>query len=248
VVKSNEDISRAQGDRQPDADGLFFGSDRSSRIIDPPQENQPYIHAAPQSSKAAPQFSKKDAKKASPLPKPVPQRIVSHLRSVVFTAVGSVGQGTATLMQRKLTPVFYLRLLFWSSLLMVGGGAFLAHEGWKAMEKSLPNTSTVLTYQRDGTITIKADDGSILQQMGPATHEALQIWDYPDQLVHAFIASEDRRFYDHNGVDYQGVFRAIVTNIVARDVREGASTITQQLARTVFLTQERSIGDRKSVV
>ena len=55
----------------------------------------------------------------------------------------------------------------------------------------------------------------------------------------AFIAIEDRRFYSHDGADYQGILRAVISNLQARGVVEGASTITQQLARIVFLDQDR---------
>jgi penicillin-binding protein 1A len=63
----------------------------------------------------------------------------------------------------------------------------------------------------------------------------------PPTVAEAFIAAEDRRFYQHNGVDGWGIARAIVTNVRQGAVREGASTITQQLARTVFLSQDRTI-------
>ena len=63
----------------------------------------------------------------------------------------------------------------------------------------------------------------------------------PLLVKQAFIAAEDRRFYDHNGVDLWGIGRALVRNVRQGAVREGASTITQQLARTVFLSQDRTI-------
>ena len=63
----------------------------------------------------------------------------------------------------------------------------------------------------------------------------------PDQLKKAFIASEDRRFKQHNGVDPQGIIRAVWNNLRSQDVVEGGSTITQQLARILFLKQERTI-------
>jgi penicillin-binding protein 1A len=63
----------------------------------------------------------------------------------------------------------------------------------------------------------------------------------PLLVKQAFIAAEDRRFYEHNGVDVWGIGRALVRNVRQGAVREGASTITQQLARTVFLSQDRTI-------
>ncbi len=97
-----------------------------------------------------------------------------------------------------------------------------------------------LSYVRPGTISIEAVDGTILLQTGNATRETLKIWQMPDQLKKAFVAIEDRRFYEHDGVDYKGVTRALVQNITSKNLVEGASSINQQLARMVYLNQERS--------
>jgi penicillin-binding protein 1A len=134
------------------------------------------------------------------------------------------------------------RYWFWLGL-GAGGGAIALGFGAVALEKSLPNsTNDVLTYVRDDTITIKATDGTILQQIGPATRESLSKQEIPLRLVQAFLAIEDRRFEKHHGVDFQGVVRAAVSNLQAGGVVEGGSTITQQLARIVYFDQERSIG------
>jgi penicillin-binding protein 1A len=70
----------------------------------------------------------------------------------------------------------------------------------------------------------------------------VQLEDTPENLVHAFIAVEDRRFWDHWGMDLSSVARASLKNLAALRVREGASTITQQLARNLFLTHEQTVG------
>ncbi|MGL5082484.1 MAG: transglycosylase domain-containing protein [Microcoleaceae cyanobacterium] len=127
---------------------------------------------------------------------------------------------------------------------MVGLGAGgMAYGGWKFRQlyQSLPAVTDLSAFNRDGTLTIKAADETILIQTGPATRDKVGLPQMPDLLVQGFVAVEDRRFEQHTGVDYQGVLRAIVSNIVARDVVEGGSTITQQLARIVFLNQEQSI-------
>lgn len=130
--------------------------------------------------------------------------------------------------------------LFWATLFLSAGGAGLAWSYW-TIERSLPDTGAIATFVRDGTLTIKAADGSVLQQLGPATREKLTIQQMPEQVIEAFIAAEDRRFYQHGGVDFQSIVRAAASNIVAGDVVEGASTITQQLSRIVYLNQERSL-------
>jgi penicillin-binding protein 1A len=109
------------------------------------------------------------------------------------------------------------------------------------IDRSMPPTSRLNTFLRRGTITIKALDGSVLQQSGDATRERVTIDKMPDQVVNAFIAAEDRRFYQHTGVDYTGIVRAMARNITSGGLMEGGSTITQQLARMAFLNQDRSL-------
>jgi penicillin-binding protein 1A len=125
----------------------------------------------------------------------------------------------------------------------VGGGAIALGVGWVTLEKSIPDsTADVLTYVREDTITIKAANGEILQQIGPATRETLKIREAPKTLIQAFLATEDQRFEKHHGIDYWGIIRAAVSNLQAGDVVEGGSTITQQLARIVYFSQERTLG------
>ncbi len=138
----------------------------------------------------------------------------------------------------------YRRRVFWVGLgiLAVSSSAGTLVWAWWKIDRSLPDISEVFTFVRDGTLTITAEDGTILQQVGPATRDKLKMQDIPAPLIEAFIASEDSRFYQHGGVDYQGILRATLANIMAREVVEGGSTITQQLARMVFLTQEQTAG------
>jgi penicillin-binding protein 1A len=134
----------------------------------------------------------------------------------------------------------YLRYRFWVGF-GVGSGMIALGWGWWSLERSLPEKAELFNFVRDETLTIKAADGTILQQQGPATREQLQLEELPKPLVQAFIASEDRRFYQHHGVDYQGILRAFLSNLRSAKVVEGGSTITQQMARILFLNQERSV-------
>jgi penicillin-binding protein 1A len=141
--------------------------------------------------------------------------------------------------RKKWLDTRYLLLL---AGLGVGGGAIAITVGAYWIDSKLPDsTGDVLTYARPDTLTIKAVDGSILKQSGPVTEQKLKIWEVPQTLIDAFIAIEDRRFYQHEGVDYQGILRAAVSNLHAGGVVEGGSTLTQQLARIVFLDQQRSM-------
>lgn len=154
--------------------------------------------------------------------------------------VGSEHLSTQRVSKPSGSKPFYRRYWFWLGLGVSGGVITLGYSWW-SLERSLPETSELFTFVRDNTLTIKAADSTILQQQGPATRQQLKLEEMPKPLIQAFIASEDRRFYQHHGVDYQGILRAFVSNIHAGNVVEGGSTITQQLARILFLDQERSL-------
>ena len=134
---------------------------------------------------------------------------------------------------------FYRYRILWLGLLMLGAGS-LASVLWN-IERGLPNTAEIKTFVREGTLLVKALDGTVLQQSGPVTRDRVQVSKMPPRIAQAFLAAEDRRFYQHTGVDYKSVVRAMVANVRSRDVVEGGSTITQQLARMVFLNNDRSL-------
>src|SRR5260370_11966766 len=71
--------------------------------------------------------------------------------------------------------------------------------------------------------------------------DSIPLEDFPDHLIKAVLATEDRRFYEHFGIDVPGLFRAILTNARAGGVVQGGSSITQQLAKNLFLSNERTI-------
>ncbi|MDZ7954590.1 penicillin-binding protein 1A [Nostoc sp. DedQUE09] len=132
------------------------------------------------------------------------------------------------------------RLWFWAGL-GVSGGIVASIYGISLIDRTLPDQSELNAVFREQTLTIKAADGTILQQQGEATREQLKLEQIPDNLKKAFIASEDRRFRQHNGVDLQGIVRAGLNNLRSQGVVEGGSTITQQLTRILFLKQEQTI-------
>jgi penicillin-binding protein 1A len=111
----------------------------------------------------------------------------------------------------------------------------------QGVDSLLPNVQRVSSYNRPGTVTVLSADGQVIQKLGPATREKLVSGQMPLLVQRAFIAAEDRRFYEHNGIDPVGIGRALMRNVSRGSVEEGASTITQQLARTVFLSQDRTI-------
>jgi penicillin-binding protein 1A len=105
----------------------------------------------------------------------------------------------------------------------------------------LPDARRINSFNRPGTITILSADGQVVLKQGPVTREKLASGKMPALVRKAFVAAEDRRFYQHNGIDLMGIGRALLRNLSQGSVEEGASTITQQLARTVFLSQDRTL-------
>lgn len=92
----------------------------------------------------------------------------------------------------------------------------------------------------DATTTIETADGKVIGQLYNENRSLVDIEDIPDHVQNAFIAVEDRRFYKHAGVDFKSVMRAIYRDIIAFDKVEGASTLTQQLAKNLFLHNDKT--------
>ena len=156
----------------------------------------------------------------------------------LITQVTTVSSGILTRIASSDKP-FYRRFWFWAGL-GVSSGIIAFHYTILEIDKNLPDQSALRALVREQTLTIKAADGSVLQQQGEATREQLKIEQIPDTLKKAFIASEDRRFNQHNGFDLQGIARAVINNLRSQNVVEGGSTITQQVARILFLKPEKT--------
>ena len=92
------------------------------------------------------------------------------------------------------------------------------------------------------SITVLASDGRPIARRGVNTAEPVSVAELPPHVAGAFLAIEDRRFYSHIGVDPWGIARAALRNLFAGRVREGGSTISQQLAKTSFLNSDRTMG------
>jgi len=132
------------------------------------------------------------------------------------------------------------RLFYWGAVL--GLWAVIAVVGvviWVGAH--LPAIQALEIPKRPPTIQIVGFDGSVLATRGEMPGANVSLKDLPPYLPRAFIAIEDRRFYSHYGVDPIGIARAAVANILHRGVSQGGSTLTQQLAKNLFLTQERTL-------
>ncbi|MBB3954899.1 transglycosylase domain-containing protein [Novosphingobium sediminicola] len=106
--------------------------------------------------------------------------------------------------------------------------------------QQLPDFDTMKTSQNGQTILVRARDGSELFAMGPSYGKWLSYQDIPSEMKAAIVATEDRRFRDHIGIDPIGVLRSFYVRAQKGKWRQGGSTLTQQLARTIFLNNDRT--------
>jgi penicillin-binding protein 1A len=150
----------------------------------------------------------------------------------------SFGRGGGARPQSERTPL--QRVLYWGAVLAVWGAIFLV-VFFAVFARDLPDTSTLYNVDRQPSITYLDRNGALIavrgtQQAPPADLEAL-----PDYVPAAFIAIEDRRFYFHPGFDPIGMSRAMAANMRAGRVVQGGSTLTQQLAKNLFLSPDQNM-------
>jgi penicillin-binding protein 1A len=105
----------------------------------------------------------------------------------------------------------------------------------------LPSLEALTAYQPKIPLRIYTAEGVLMGEFGEERRSFIPIGDVPQQLKNAVIAAEDERFYEHPGIDYVGVLRAAWANLVAGGRRQGASTITMQVARNFFLSSEKTL-------
>jgi penicillin-binding protein 1A len=130
------------------------------------------------------------------------------------------------------------RTIYWGVVLTLWGAiAGIALIAWVGAH--LPSIQSLEVPKRPPSIQIAGSDGRILAVRGDSGVSA-KVKDLPRHVPQAFIAIEDRRFHSHFGVDPLGIARAAFANVMHRGVSQGGSTITQQLAKNLFLSGERT--------
>ena len=106
---------------------------------------------------------------------------------------------------------------------------------------ALPSLDVLTNYQPKIPLRVYSADGKLIGEFGEERRAVVKISQVPKPLIGAILAAEDERFYQHRGVDYIGVARAAISNFASGGVRQGASTITMQVARNFFLSKERTL-------
>lgn len=177
-------------------------------------------------------------------PKPSPPKAMAKKKSRsdddddAPRARGRKSSGTKS--SGKKRRITFGRSLYWGAVLSL----WLAIAGiglvvWVGAH--LPPIHALEIPKRPPTIRIAGLDGTILVTRGEQAGTNVPIGELPPYLPQAFLAIEDRRFHSHFGIDPIGIVRAVATNVLNRGVSQGGSTITQQLAKNLFLTQERTM-------
>ncbi|MBT6135128.1 MAG: transglycosylase domain-containing protein, partial [Kordiimonadaceae bacterium] len=125
-----------------------------------------------------------------------------------------------------------LVILVWGTILLVPLVVYYAYD--------LPDISNLEQNNTKSTIMVMAQNGDVISTYGNVYGEWLDYQEIPINHIEAVIAIEDKRFFDHRGLDLRGLARAIVSNLIAGRMVEGGSTISQQLAKNLYLSADRT--------
>jgi len=125
-------------------------------------------------------------------------------------------------------------LLFSAAVLVLGFAAVL-------ISPNLPSLEVLTDYRPKIPLRVFSADGKLIGEFGEERRAVVKLEQVPKTLVNAILAAEDERFFQHGGVDYLGVARAALSNFTSGGVRQGASTITMQVARNFFLSKEKTL-------
>ena len=139
------------------------------------------------------------------------------------------------------------RLLKWLTLLFIVGsviGSAAIVGLYRHINAQLPEVEILKDVHYQIPLSVYSRDGKLIAQFGEKKSRPIDIQAVPGQFIQAFLAAEDSRFFDHPGVDYQGLMRAAVEFARTGEKRQGGSTITMQVARNFFLTRKKTF-DRK---
>ncbi|MFH0959127.1 MAG: transglycosylase domain-containing protein, partial [Pseudomonadota bacterium] len=122
---------------------------------------------------------------------------------------------------------------------VISGMAGMAAQGYIYFTQSVPNVEKLRKYEPPVVSAVYADKGELIGEFAYQKRFLVPMEQIPKELQDAFVAAEDKNFWRHSGVDKEAILRAIKKNLVSGSLKEGASTITQQVAKTFLLTPER---------
>jgi penicillin-binding protein 1A len=125
-----------------------------------------------------------------------------------------------------------------SCVVLVGMGFAGAYQ---FLAPEIPQAASLRDVRTQLPLRVYSRDGKLMAQIGEQRRIPVAFDDIPAVVIDAFLAAEDARFFEHPGVDWQSLLRALVANVSAGSAREGGGTITMQLARNTVLTAEKTL-------
>ncbi len=135
---------------------------------------------------------------------------------------------------------YWQRKRFRLAVYALGGLLFLMLAFWAVFARNLPDADALIEYESPLPTVVRDVNGEPFHSYARERRVQLEYADFPKMLVHAYLAAEDKTFFSHGGIDYPGIVSAIFDNIVSSKRSRGASTITQQVAKNLLLTNEYS--------
>jgi len=136
--------------------------------------------------------------------------------------------------KRFFLPLILVLTLVVTPVILLGLATILTYP-------TLPSLEVLTDYHPKIPLRVYSAEGAVIGEFGEERRRLVKINAVPSIMKQAILAAEDERFYQHGGVDYMGVIRAAVSNFTAGGARQGASTITMQVARNFFLSREKTV-------
>jgi penicillin-binding protein 1A len=144
---------------------------------------------------------------------------------------------------KKLTTLFLWLTLIGSAAAAISIAALYYH-----LEPTLPSTESLKSVKFQVPLRVFSNDNKLIAEFGEMRRIPLSYQQIPEQMVQAFLAAEDDRFFEHPGVDYKGLLRAAYQLLLTGERRQGGSTITMQVARNFFLSSEKTFTRKFSEI
>jgi penicillin-binding protein 1A len=138
-------------------------------------------------------------------------------------------------MARRLFTLALFALLSGLAVFAIG-----AYSLYRYLEPKLPDIEVLSDIRYQIPMSVYSKDGLLIAQYGEKKRSPIAVADVPKPVIQAFLAAEDNRFFDHPGVDYQGLLRAVFSFLRTGEKKQGGSTITMQVARNFFLSSEKT--------
>ena len=139
-------------------------------------------------------------------------------------------------MKAFLKVIAYLVVVVFAAILLGGVGMYIY------FTRDLPSVSVLSEYKPNLITRVYSRDGEVIGEFYIERRIVVPLQQMPDHLIKAFIAVEDAKFFEHKGIDYMGIMRALYKNLKSGRIVQGGSTITQQVARSFFLSSEKTFS------